>query len=125
MPLKHWKAFYRRLGKHNAFHYVAVIEKQAEGGCYCCRAPQNQPATRKICIVILKPAVLGEIHAGAHTHWNDLDLQRVVCQSLSTANDDDGANRRVCRIYEQELHFFNPAKPLSSACSARWPQSLS
>jgi hypothetical protein len=31
LALKHWKAFYQKLGKHKQFHYVAVIEEQARG----------------------------------------------------------------------------------------------
>lgn len=32
--LKHWKEFCRRLGKHKAFHYVAVIEEQERGSLH-------------------------------------------------------------------------------------------
>ncbi|AEK61969.1 rolling circle replication-associated protein [Collimonas fungivorans] len=32
--LKHWKAFTRRLSKHKAFHYVAVIEEQKRGALH-------------------------------------------------------------------------------------------
>ncbi len=32
--LKHWKEFCRRMGKHKAFHYVAVIEEQERGALH-------------------------------------------------------------------------------------------
>lgn len=34
LALKHWDAFRRRLGKHKAFHYVAVIEEQERGALH-------------------------------------------------------------------------------------------
>jgi len=34
LALKHWKAFYQKLGKHKQFHYVAVIEEQARGALH-------------------------------------------------------------------------------------------
>lgn len=32
--LRHWKEFCRRMGKHKAFHYVAVIEEQERGALH-------------------------------------------------------------------------------------------
>lgn len=32
--LKHWQEFCRRMGKHRAFHYVAVIEEQERGALH-------------------------------------------------------------------------------------------
>ena len=34
LALKHWKAFWRKLGKHKQFHFVAVIEEQARGALH-------------------------------------------------------------------------------------------
>lgn len=51
LALKHWKAFCRRLGKINKFHYVAVIEEQERGALHfhvAVRGRQNYHLLRSI-----------------------------------------------------------------------------
>lgn len=61
--LKHWKAFCRRLGKHTAFHYVAVIEEQVRGALHfhvAVRGRQNYHLLRSIWQSVLGLGQRGE-----------------------------------------------------------------
>src|SRR5476649_793976 len=61
--LKHWKAFCRRLGKHNAFHYVAVIEEQQRGALHfhvAVRGRQNYVLLRSVWQRVLGLGAAGE-----------------------------------------------------------------
>ena len=61
--LKHWKAFCRRLGKHSAFHYVAVIEEQERGALHfhvAVRGRQNYHLLRSIWQSVLGLGQFGE-----------------------------------------------------------------
>ncbi|MHA4871605.1 rolling circle replication-associated protein [Duganella sp. PWIR1] len=63
VALKHWKAFCRRLGRVNKFHYVAVIEEQERGALHfhvAVRGRQHYALLRSIWQSVLGLGASGE-----------------------------------------------------------------